>query len=282
MFRTRRRCLVLLSVVLLVAGLGVPAASAAGPRGDRIADARVISDVPTRLVVDTSRATTTPATDVGGYPCMGGRSVWFRVAPTVTGTVRAVTRGSDFDTLLGVFTGTPQRLTPLTCSDDTAVGAAVELELQAGTTYWIALSSCCDPTSTAGGRGVLQLYRPQPLGVRTVVSDTAAGDVSGRALLSGTVRCTNPASSFLEVTVSQRLGAFVARGSGLVSADCGRGRTAWSVSVDSRSGRAFRSGPAVVTVSTFLSDGFRFVETTHEAVVTLRLAPNAVAASASG
>ena len=129
---------------------------------------------------------------------------------------------------------------------------------------------------------MLQLYRPEPLAVRTVVLDTAAGDVSGRALLSGTVRCTNPAASFLEVTVSQRLGAFVARGNGLVSADCARGRTAWSVAVDPRGARAFRSGPAVVTVATFLSDGFRFIETTHEAVVTLRLAPNAVAASAVG
>src|SRR5206468_2415999 len=84
-----------------------------------------------------------------------------------------------------------------------------------------------------GGHGVLRLYRPHPLSLSAPIRRARAGDVSGRALFSGTVRCTNPAVWRLGLAVSQRVGASVARGTGTVVQACGRTTKPWGIVVDS-------------------------------------------------
>lgn len=73
---------------------------------------------------------------------LGGASVWYTWTPTQTRSVSLSTEGSDFDTLLGVYTGTSVDALSLVASSDDArfyAGSRVEFEAQAGTTYNIAV-----------------------------------------------------------------------------------------------------------------------------------------------
>ena len=74
----------------------------------------------------------------------GGASVWFSWTATTTGLVSVDTHGSNFDTLLGVFTGSSvSSLTTVAANDDDRRGrtltSAVTFKAVAGTTYYIAV-----------------------------------------------------------------------------------------------------------------------------------------------
>lgn len=73
----------------------------------------------------------------------GGRSVWFRWTAPVSGPVTFDTCGSDTDTLLGVYTGSPSSVTSLVpvgeSDDDPQLGqqSRVTFNAVAGTTYLV-------------------------------------------------------------------------------------------------------------------------------------------------
>ncbi len=74
----------------------------------------------------------------------GGRSVWFRWKPNNTANVTIDTKGSYFDTTLGVYTGTAvNALTEVASSDDINPGvvqaSTVTFTETAGVTYYIAV-----------------------------------------------------------------------------------------------------------------------------------------------
>ena len=73
----------------------------------------------------------------------GGHSVWWNLTPTASGQIVVTTAGSDFDTLLAVYTGNSVgALTPVQSNDDTPGGAGTSLlsfAATAGTTYRIAV-----------------------------------------------------------------------------------------------------------------------------------------------
>ena len=88
------------------------------------------------------------ATKEAGEPVIvagdaGGHSVWFTWTAPVSGTVTVTTRGSDFDTLLGIYTGsTVSNLTPVAVNDDDPEGgvtSAITLSVLRGTTYRIVI-----------------------------------------------------------------------------------------------------------------------------------------------
>jgi hypothetical protein len=88
------------------------------------------------------------ATKQAGEPAhagnSGGHSVWFNWTPTNTHTASITTKGSDFDTLLGVYTGiSPGLLTMIATNDDiktqNITQSAVSFSARAGTTYRIAV-----------------------------------------------------------------------------------------------------------------------------------------------
>jgi hypothetical protein len=261
-------------LVALAPVTGASAAAAGPPANDEIAHARVISSIPSRYSEDTSKATYNPATDTGGYPCMGGNSVWFRYRPDHDLTARFTTQGSDFDTLLGVYRGPASRLTPIECNDETTVRSAVQVRLSAGATYFIAVSRCCEPTFQSGGLAVLNVYLPRALRMPVRILGQSAGDVSGRAFFHGTVSCSNPGYYSVLITLSQRVGALVASGSNYVSGACDRTKQSWNIAVDSGTGVAFRAAPASITVDKSLDDGFGYLQQVTNAILTLALTPN--------
>lgn len=270
-----RRLLVAGCGVTVVLGLVAPAANAAPPANDEISNARVIQSIPSSFTVNTTDATFNPATDTGGYPCMGDHSVWFKIRPTSAMTARITTPNYDFDSLLGVFRGPANNLTPVACGDDGVVGAAVEVHLQANTTYFIAVSTCCSSDAGYGGTAQIRLYVPRKLSFSAPIDSQQAGDVSGRAFFAGTFRCSNPGFFERYVTVSQRVGNLVARGSTGMGSPCERSRQDWRLTVDSETGVAFRPGKASVTFTTYAYDGFDFVESVTTTTMTLTNAPNA-------
>ena len=66
-------------------------------------------------------------------------SVWYRYTPSITGNHNINTEGSDYDTVLAVWTGSWGALSNQGCDDDggSNLTSALDIMLQSGTTYYI-------------------------------------------------------------------------------------------------------------------------------------------------
>jgi opacity protein-like surface antigen len=148
--RSRRPAVVLavLLVVLLVPAAG---AQAAAPANDDFGSAVGITALPYSDVRLTNEATSDPA-DPNCFG--GGRTVWYSFTPTEAGRVSVDTLESNYDTTLGIYTGTKGSLTEIACSDNFGYGkkSLVRFDAQAGTTYQVMVGSL-----TTGKRGTLRL-----------------------------------------------------------------------------------------------------------------------------
>ncbi len=69
-------------------------------------------------------------------------SVWYRYTPSATQTLSFNTDGSDYDTILALWTGSTHPLTEVACNDNNGGNPTSQLraELSAGTTYWLQIS----------------------------------------------------------------------------------------------------------------------------------------------
>lgn len=97
---------------------------------------------------------------------VGGASVWWKwIAPT-SGSATVTTDGSDFDTLLGVYTGSSvNNLTPVASNDDDGTGSqsTATFNAVAGTTYYIAVDGWFGPShGLHEGHIVLNACQPLP------------------------------------------------------------------------------------------------------------------------
>jgi len=244
----------LAGVALLAGALAVPA-EAAPPPNDAITSPTAVTTVPATFRQDTTGATASAADG----RCVKGHSIWYRYRPTASTTARVVTVGSDYDTVLAVFHGPRDHRVLAACNDDgVGYASAVRLRFEAGTTYWIALSSCCSRSGSAGGNSVLTFYRNREARVTSTVDSVRSGGVSGRLIVSGTVRCNTPSYVELQVAARQRLDQVVARGFGYGEApSCTRRDTPWVVRIDSDTDWAFRAGsPVALEMDGYLTDGF--------------------------
>jgi hypothetical protein len=112
------------------------------PSNDDFADATSLDGMPQPLSASNEYATEEPGEpDHAGN--QGGASLWYSWAPSFTGTAFVSTVGSDFDTLVAVYTGPAvANLTLHAASDDANAGAGPSracFEATAGTTYRIAV-----------------------------------------------------------------------------------------------------------------------------------------------
>ena len=130
----------------------------------------------------------------------GGRSIWFTWQASFTGTISLTTEGSDFDTLLAVYTGKTLKTLQLVAADDDSGGyftSLVNFNVKQGATYQIAV----DGYHGASGRVVLGMpsgtgYRVlQPSNsVPVILSGPASRVVAPGAQVSMTVRATGARS----------------------------------------------------------------------------------------
>lgn len=135
-----------LGLLMATAALAPAAAMAAAPANDNFADAQVanMGDAnPTQ-----SNAEATKEVDEPNHAgSTGGASVWYRWTAATSGLAAIDTCESDFDTVLGVYTGTAvNALTSVGSNDDgcnpdlfNEFGSYVEFQAQAGTEYRIAV-----------------------------------------------------------------------------------------------------------------------------------------------
>jgi subtilase family serine protease len=132
------------------------------PSNDLCASAAPLTNGVT-VTVNTATATSTgdPTPTCGTDP---GKGVWFTFVPTVNGNLTISTCGSDFDTVLQVYTGSCGALTEVNCNNDSC-GAQAEAVFNAtsGTLYRILAAGA----SQAGGtlRIVARESVPPPSGL---------------------------------------------------------------------------------------------------------------------
>jgi hypothetical protein len=156
---------VLLGVVLASAAIAPPAIARA-PGNDKFGKAAQIGDLfaqPYHKEENSDRAKS-QSSDPGLTNCenreAAGQTVWFKLTPDAAFNVTADTIGSDFDTVLALFeqqgSGTGG-LVPRVCDDDIVVPtnqqSQVSFSVNANTTYYFMVGTCC--TRTAGGSGHL-------------------------------------------------------------------------------------------------------------------------------
>jgi hypothetical protein len=91
---------------------------------------------------------TTQATAAGNDPifsCVQGQrynTVWYRLNPASSLDLTIDTVGSDYDTVLGVWTGSPGALNPVACNDDFGgLHSRIYLPVTVGTTYYVEVAS---------------------------------------------------------------------------------------------------------------------------------------------
>jgi hypothetical protein len=112
------------------------------PVADECADATVAAPP---LDVELSGDTATgnpvdPKLQCVVQPVNPALSAWFRFLAPHDGTVVADTSGSDYDTVLGVFSGTCEALVPIACDDDVALDvptSQVSVPVSAGVVYTV-------------------------------------------------------------------------------------------------------------------------------------------------
>lgn len=170
------------------------------PPFDDCAEARVIPELPFVDNLDTSEATT----EVGDPPLSCGtfgldtHSVWYAFTAPVDGTVTVSTAGSDYDTVLAVFTGACGALEEIACDDDgiARVASFVSFDATEGTRYLLEIASI---EFSSGGTLILDVAYETP-GARTRVAaarceqackreELACAKVATRALLAGQASC---------------------------------------------------------------------------------------------
>jgi hypothetical protein len=115
------------------------------PANDAIAAASLISTVPFNASPNTLLAT-----QESGDPnlsCIGNQkgfyTVWYRHTATSNRNLIFSTAASGYDTVVGVFSGSPGSLIPVACNDDDGASpqARVQFTTVSGTTYYMAVAS---------------------------------------------------------------------------------------------------------------------------------------------
>ncbi|MGB9774694.1 MAG: hypothetical protein ACPL4I_11845, partial [Bacteroidota bacterium] len=132
------------------------------PPNDDFNTALLITTLPYQHSLDTSAATVAP--DDPNMGCGAGvnsNTVWYRFVPSFYGLVEANTFGSDYDTVLAIFTGTRGALNRVTCNDD-ALGSfqsQVIFEAIPNQTYYLEVADYGSP----GGGELHFALRADPL-----------------------------------------------------------------------------------------------------------------------
>ncbi|MGH2368393.1 MAG: hypothetical protein ACRDI2_09340 [Chloroflexota bacterium] len=117
------------------------------PPNDHFADATLLG-TPGSASGDTTLATNEPeeldACFQAGWVAPIGKTVWFRVVPRSSGTLRVSTAGSSFDTVIAVYSGSSleNRGFPLECNDDAGDGlrtSRLSLGVRAQESYYLQL-----------------------------------------------------------------------------------------------------------------------------------------------
>lgn len=91
--------------------------------------------------VDTNYATNESGENIAPCTSLPAGTVWYRTTASATGVIRVQTFGSNFDTVVNVWSGTPGNLQPVGCDDDSghvgeSLTSSFAFKAANGTEYW--------------------------------------------------------------------------------------------------------------------------------------------------
>ncbi len=133
---------------------------AVSPQNDNFASSAVLTGATANITGTNINATVEPGEpNIAGI--LGGKSVWWSWTASFTGTTTINTFGSNFDTVLGVFTGSSfTNLRPVAANDDAngTTQSQVTFDAVAGATYRIVV----DGLAGASGKVSLALIESPP------------------------------------------------------------------------------------------------------------------------
>ncbi|GEM_PF-2291120 len=124
--------------------ISLTAEEVVSPSNDDVVNATVITSLPYNYFQNTLWATIEPGeieSSCRQWSPPSLHSVWYQYTPDRDQLMEFDTLGSNYDTILSVWTGTPPSLTELTCNDDDyeydKTSSRLTLKLTAYTTYYI-------------------------------------------------------------------------------------------------------------------------------------------------
>jgi hypothetical protein len=121
-----------------------PVCECLGIAADECIAAPVVTELPVdvRLSAHAATGTASDPLTCGQQPPAPPPSTWFRFAAPADGTVTITTEGSDYDTVLAVFTGDCGAASVIACDDDGGNGLTSSLtyDASAGVTYTVVVT----------------------------------------------------------------------------------------------------------------------------------------------
>jgi hypothetical protein len=245
----------LITSVTLIALSGAPSALAA-PSNDRLHNATTIASLPKVITQDTSDAQAD-----GPRLCGFGNSssVFFQFTPSVSGTLQADTWGSNYDTMLQAFTGSPGAFDLVRCNDDfVGFQSAVSFPADAGTTYYFMVVTCCGGSrDNVGGHLQFGLTVQPSTGPDVSVTFDSETLASGHKVrITGTVTCSQRVAVDVFAALREvRNDFYIARGSNEVFFGCDPSAPGiWHMRVDSETSVVFGPGHASLRAAYFAAD----------------------------
>jgi len=197
------------------------------PPNDELTGATVIPSIPFTVSQAAGNATNAPDDPA----CGGNQSVWFSFTPTQNMRIEANTFGSNYDTVLGVYTGMPGALTQIGCNDDdnVTVQSRVRFDAVAGITYFFMVSAFF--TQNAGDLTFNLLQAPPQLTITPSVFKFGSVDpLTGNASISGSISCSEPTTVTISGFVKQMHGGIPLSGVYAILVFCD-GTTLWNAGI---------------------------------------------------
>jgi hypothetical protein len=232
---------------------------------DDISSSTPISALPFADQVNTVCATTAP----DDPDCFGrGATVWYSFTSPADRRIEVNTFGSDYDTTLSAYTGSPGALSQVACNDDAGSRQSrILFDAAAGETYYFMAGSFLDGP---GGSLVLNVdLGPPPLEIDVIIDPRGLVAVKdGTATISGTVTCSAPAFVDVFGELRQKAGRAELFGFGSTFVEC-NGYAVWSAQVEAENGK-WAGGRAEASVSAIGFSDFEFDEDQAGGPVQLR------------
>ncbi|HEU5475653.1 MAG TPA: hypothetical protein VFV67_33850 [Actinophytocola sp.] len=254
----RQRLLGAATAVMAALGFAVLAATpswAVAPANDDFANAQAETGSFTDGLdnTDATREVGEPSPDCTGEAVVG--TVWYGLTISAGTEVSAVTAGSNYDTIVAVYTGASLgSLSQVTCSDDVSfpsdLTSAVEFTASSSTTYWIQVGGVSWDGDDGRGDLALDVDVSPPADVSVSVADSADPVSVGASPYTYTVSVANGGpTGATGVSVSTSLSGASGAAWTINSATPSQGSCSGTAPVACSLGNIAASGGATVVIS---------------------------------